>query len=164
IGSLSISGNPASLPAIPPNLREEVFRVYQLTLARKSQDLNNAIASARDVHELKDAIYSYLGKLTFLDPSYRRDLYERIGKIGVFEGREVHPFVLAIGEIQNSNPLALGSLVVALAIDLLVLFCGFLGARPDSYLTRLRLRPTRCRHSFCFGYRPEGLRLSVGSR
>jgi|SRR3954464_2400001 len=31
-------------------------------------------------------------------------------------------------------------------------------------LTRLRLRPTRCRRSFCFGYRPEGLRLSVGSR
>ncbi len=124
----------ASLPVMPPNVRVQVSEFQEISSVRRSGDLSSLIIGAPTVIDLKNAVYSYLSHLTFLDSVYRQKLFKAVDRIGRYEGLRAHPFELALGEIENLNPLAFGSLLVAISIDILVLFCGLLGARPDSYL------------------------------
>ena len=53
-------------------------------------------------------------------------------------GEKGHFFERAIGLLGIGHPLAYGSLSIAMTIDALILFCGFLGGKPQSYLEMSR--------------------------
>ena len=79
-------------------------------------------------------MYSYISAADLPKGWDREKLLRRINATEQYTGPNVHHFLLAVGELSKLNPLAIGSLFLALSIDLLILFCGLMGARPDSYL------------------------------
>ncbi|MBK8595332.1 MAG: hypothetical protein IPN83_07040 [Holophagales bacterium] len=88
----------------------------------------------RDLDSIKRPLLDRIHNLASLPPSARTDLLRNVDAIGALQGQDVHQFALAIGELRRLNLLAIGAFLVAVVIDGLILLCGILGARPDSYL------------------------------
>ena len=59
---------------------------------------------------------------------------EDIETIGKYGGEKAHPFVLAINELLYLNRITFLPLFLAFGIDLLILLCGLLLAKPKSFL------------------------------
>ncbi len=91
-------------------------------------------SSMRDLDSIKRPLLDRIHNLASLPPSARTDLLRNVDAIGALQGQDVHQFALAIGELRRLNLLAIGAFLVAVVIDGLILLCGILGARPDSYL------------------------------
>lgn len=87
-----------------------------------------------NISDLRDALISLTLKLDFLDKKKTEDLVNKAFEFGNKNGENVHYFVVSTTQLSRKNPLALGALTIALVIDLMVFFCGILGARPDSLL------------------------------
>lgn len=73
-------------------------------------------------------------KLDFLEKEISKVLVNQAFEFGDKNGENVHYFVVSITQLSRKNPLAIGAISIALVIDLMVFFCGILGARPDSLL------------------------------
>ncbi len=65
----------------------------------------------------------------------KADIYlQKIDSLERNEGEHTHHFVLVINELLRLNSLAVGSLILAIIIDVLILLCSLLGARHESFL------------------------------
>lgn len=95
---------------------------------------NLQIRDRNDLESLKSSLYSFSYKLPVAAGDSNQELLNSIRNIGKYGGEGVHQFVLSIGALRERNILAIGALSIAIFVDVLVLLCGLLGARPDSIL------------------------------
>ncbi|HXA19325.1 MAG TPA: hypothetical protein VN380_20205 [Thermoanaerobaculia bacterium] len=130
---LDASG-PISAPDIPANLLSESTDIERLTTGAPAQDATATVAAATSVDSIKGELLERVRANTVLDLPARTQMLQRVDDIDNLSGPDVHPFALAYGELRRGNILALGSLIVAIAIDGLIFMCGLLAARPQSYL------------------------------
>jgi hypothetical protein len=128
------AAGPISAPDLPTNLFPESADIERLTSGSPAQDVTAVVAAATGVDSIKGELLERVRANTALDLQARVRMLQRIDDIDNLSGRDVHPFALAFGELRRGNILALGSLIVATAIDGLIFMCGLLAARPQSYL------------------------------
>lgn len=106
---------------------------YLLFLEQYKQ--SNQIHYSKSLMELKKSVSGILALIPIMSmPNEIEEAQFAVSKLGSWSGNDIHYFVLSIGELLILNPLAIGTFLIALIIDLLILFCGLMGARPNSYL------------------------------
>jgi len=60
---------------------------------------------------------------------------DEISNIEKTEGPYAHSFIIVTNELKRLHPLAIGTLALALIIDILILLCSLLGSKHESFLT-----------------------------
>jgi hypothetical protein len=133
---LSADGSAAAM------LQKDLFSNATMLAAQTAANLESARTGnavrpkegVRSVDSLKAALLARLQEVSGLAPKVRDELLERVARLGALQGAGTHQFALAIGELMRGNLLAGGALLVAITIDVLILLCGILAARPVSYL------------------------------
>lgn len=105
-----------------------------LHATRNEYAITGGTDAVGNVQALKQALLQRIQHLPALPTRSRDELLRKAGDIGELQGADVHQFALAVGELRRGNLLAVGAFMVALVIDGLILLCGVLAARPDSYL------------------------------
>jgi hypothetical protein len=137
--------NQTEIKEIPVEAQNSIAEIDDVNkfLTWQESDLN--ISKKQNLDELKQGLFDFVNRMpksvrnnTQSDAEVQKVL-QQIDSIGKYGGANVHPFILSVGELSNGNYLATGSLMIALALDGLVLLCGLLGARPSSFLTMRRV-------------------------
>lgn len=128
---------------IPSELQDSIGDFDNLNKFFQWQEKEFVVGKQETIEGLKALMFEYVNRLPRAIKSVQNDaevsaVLGQIDTIGRYGGQNAHPFVLAVGELGNGNYLATGSLVIAIAIDGLVLLCGLLGAHPSSFLTMRR--------------------------
>jgi len=95
---------------------------------------NFEINNGQTTSSLRDNLLSLNSSLTYLNDTISQNLFDKAFDFGKYSGENVHYFVVSTTQLKRKNPLAFGALFIAIAIDLLVFFCGVLGAQPTSLL------------------------------
>ena len=95
---------------------------------------NIYIQNETSIQNLKILAMKAVNNMPLKSSESKTNALNRFSKVGLYDGDKVHYFLLSINELYNFNILALGSLFIALSIDCLILFCGLLAARPESFL------------------------------
>lgn len=126
----------ASLDTIPPFPTDLLNKIILISsdMAFFSSDISIInIDLAPSVQAVQDSLKRFSRQLP-KTISNTQELLEKINSISLFSGEDVHIFVVSIGNLLRLNPLSILVLFLALFVDLLILFCGLLGSRPDSFL------------------------------
>ncbi len=92
------------------------------------------INQIENLDTLKKSLYSFIAKVPQINESEVNEITASIGTIGKYGGDKVHFFVVSLKQLWSWNFLAIGSFIIAFFIDILVLLCGLLGAKPESFL------------------------------
>ena len=137
VSLLSTKSSPLiqEVPAEVPPAVEMIDQVNAFFAVEKRLDF----AAMTNLADVRKAVSDLVSKLpgpsiTNKSDEDRRLLLEQMDNIGKYGGEEAHPFVLAANELNYGNYLAIGALLIAIAIDGLVLFAGVVSARPSSLL------------------------------
>jgi hypothetical protein len=140
-GEISQESKSLKVIEIPKEIGTEIEILDQTNAFLSWQRDSFGLIKKESIEDVRVSLFEYLSilpKSVVENPDIRNEVQgirSEIDEIGKYGGENVHPFVLAVGELSNSNYLAVGSLVIALFLDGLVLLCGLVGARPASYLT-----------------------------
>ena len=97
-------------------------------------EINCNFQRCQNINVLKNNALQCIDQMPLIESEKKSDSQKSISEIGRYYGKHVHHFSLAVNELSSLNVLAIGSLIVALSIDCLILFCGLLAARPESFL------------------------------
>ncbi|HEV7737582.1 MAG TPA: hypothetical protein VGO47_09470 [Chlamydiales bacterium] len=123
------------IPKEVPAALETIDQVNAFLAIEKQLDF----AAMTNLTDVRKALSDLVSRLPGTSVSNRSDeerklLLEQLDRIGRYGGQKAHPFVLAANELNYGNYLAVGALLIAIAIDGLVLFAGVVSARPASML------------------------------
>ena len=113
---------------------DKYCRILRINEYNKGEKANINLMKFNDIQQIKDALLLYASNMPISVRDNLHNLISQIDTLGKFGGSDVHPFVLCVGELRNLNLLAIGSLIMALVIDILILFCGILAGKADSFL------------------------------
>lgn len=120
---------------MPLGIYHLVSKIDDLRNYNNWKENNYKLFEIKTTEKVKSISLECLERMPFIKSKNKKIARNLINEIGKHEGVDVHHFELATGELFNFNFLAVGALLLAFAIDFLILFCGLMGARPDSFLT-----------------------------
>jgi hypothetical protein len=129
---------------VPQEIYKQVEELDQTNQFFTWKEKNFDLTKKQDIEAIRYSLFDYIDKIpkSFTEKGESFDEIQKIrnqtDEIGKYGGDQVHPFVLSIGELYNWNYLAVGSLLIAVVLDGLVLLCGLVGAQPTSFLTMRR--------------------------
>lgn len=92
-------------------------------------EVNNTISFKDAVNKINNCI-----SVSELTSDKQEILLERIRTFSSSEGEHAHHFIWVTKELARYNILAIGALLLALVIDILILLCGILGSKHESFL------------------------------
>jgi hypothetical protein len=137
LAELVIYENPSSknlIQNIPKQLYNQISKIDKINQFVAWQKDSLLLNKQTKLPFLKDKLFEFIAKMPKTKNTKIDELQTQILEIGKYGGANVHQFILAIGELKHSNYLAIGSLLIAISIDILVLLCGLLSAKPKPFL------------------------------
>lgn len=120
-----------------PNISENTFEnIYKFERANKFINLCNSYnpLDINNIDSLRNGIINISNKLDFIDSKKSNRILTKAFDFGKESGKNVHYFTVSTTQLKRGNSLAKGALLIAVILDLLVFFCGILGAQPSSLL------------------------------
>ncbi|HBY01433.1 MAG TPA: hypothetical protein DEG92_02645 [Rikenellaceae bacterium] len=118
----------------PSNINNNINYIIRLNEFNLLQKEECNIKTSFDLSVVKHTLNECVSLAPIEPPEQKREILHKINKIGLSDGDKVHYFLLSINELTQKNILAFGALFIALSMDGLILFCGILASRPESYL------------------------------
>lgn len=119
---------------LPDTLKEQLIKISELNNFYDFID-SFKVEDYSDIRKLK---FKSLKLIDKLPNSFKIDFSKikaSLLNLDKYTGSNQHQFVASVMLIKQEHILGIGALTIAFLIDLLVLFCGILGALPSSYLT-----------------------------
>ena len=120
-----------------PQITETTFdNIYKFERANKFINLCKFYnpLEIKNIDSLRNGIIDISNKLDFIDSKKSNEILSKAFDFGKESGENVHYFTVSTTQLKRGNSLAKGALLIAIVLDLLVFFCGLLGAQPSSLL------------------------------
>jgi len=127
-----------SLYDIPEEVVIDIGSLSSVNEFLLDQNKRYNVEKATSTEQIKDTLRTFIADLRnyYITQDLGVEKFlQKIDDIGKFGGEKAHPYALAIGGLSRGEPLAYISLIIALIIDFLILFCSLLSNPEGSFLS-----------------------------
>ncbi|MBX7227940.1 MAG: hypothetical protein K1X55_18040 [Chitinophagales bacterium] len=119
---------------LPDTLKKQLIRISEVNEFYNFVD-SLKVSDYKTIPQLK---YSALSLIDRIPSSFKIDFSKvksKLLSLDKYTGEQQHQFIVSVMLLKQGHFLAVGAFIIALFVDLLVLFCGILGTLPKSFLT-----------------------------
>ncbi len=125
--------NDARIVDVPQDIVKQITENSPINTFLQQKD-NITFDTISSIEGVRKELIKFVKIVPKSEVRYVERYLDDIETIGKYGGEKAHPFVLAINELLYLNRITFLPLFLALGIDLLILLCGLLLAKPKSFL------------------------------